>query len=89
MRKILMVLVMTMCGFGIAQASGGAAGQQSNQMQQTEMQGNMTENQVMNHDCSAKVKQDKKHGAKKQTRSDDPQVELPDSQSEIEYGGGG
>jgi hypothetical protein len=89
MRKILVVLVMTMCGFGVAQASGRAAGQQSNQMQQTEMQGSKTEKQVMKEDCSGKAKRDKKYGRKKQVRSNDPQEESPDPQNEVEYGGGG
>jgi hypothetical protein len=89
MRKILVVLVMTMCGFGVARASGRAADQQSNQMQQTEMQGNKTENQVMKDDCSAKAKRDKKYGRKKQVRSNDPQEESPSPQNQIEYGGGG
>jgi hypothetical protein len=88
MQKILVVAAMTIFSLGIAQASGLADDQQAKQTQQTEMQSNMTSNQVTKEGCSAMAKRDKKqYGQKKRVRSNDPQEESPALQNVIEYGG--
>ncbi len=88
MQKILVVAAMTIFSLGIAQASGLADDQQTKQIDQTEMQSNMTSNQVTKDGCWAKAKQDKKqHSQKKQVRSNRAQQDSPAPQNVIEYGG--
>ena len=83
MRKILVVLAMTICSLGIARASGRTDDRQANQ---TEMQHSMAGSQETKNDCSGKAKHAKKQKSQKKQMRNNDQKESP-APNMIEYGG--
>jgi hypothetical protein len=85
MRKILVVLTMTICSLGIAQASRAG----DRQAKQTEMQHTVAASQVAKNDCSGKTKHDKKRKNQKNQMKNNNQEDSLAPQNVIELRGGG